>query len=122
MGLQVHAVRPMLRVHNLEETISYYTRILGFRLERRAAKWCALRWGAAEIFFYTLEAAAEPLNMTGMLCFEPEDVESLWDRLRHRVQVEWELQQTEYRTLEFAIRDCNGYVLTFREEAEPDAA
>ena len=33
-----------------------------------------------------------------------------------RAGVEWELQETPYGMLEFAIRDPNGYILSFGQD------
>ena len=57
-------------------------------------------------------------SMTGVLYFNPVNVRALWERLKGRVKVEWPLEQMDYGMLEFAIRDCNGYILSFGQENE----
>ena len=79
--------------------------------------WCSVRWGKAEIMFTDNTEHPEPPHMTGLLYFNPSDVKSLWEDLKSKVTVEWELQTMFYNMVEFAIRDCNGYVLAFGQDA-----
>ena len=51
--------------------------------------------------------------MTGVLYFNAVDVRALWEQLKGSAKVEWELREMAYGMLEFAIRDCNGYILSF---------
>jgi len=125
MSAEISAVSPMLKTADLSETIRFYTNTLGFSVANRADAddgqpyWCALEWGGATVMFYSmqsLDAPPGPPAMTGVLYFNPTDVKALWDRLRDRATVEWELQEMPYGMLEFAIRDCNGYILSFGQE------
>ncbi len=128
MALDMSSVTPMLKVKNLEETITFYTRTLGFTVENRMdadngkPTWCSLRWGGARVMFYTMDDLDSPPGlpaMTGVLYFNPRDVRAMWAYLRERAPIEWELQQMPYGMLEFAIRDCDGYILSFGQENEP---
>jgi len=59
---------------------------------------------------------AKNLHYAGMLYFYPRDVGALWDHLKDQGPVEWKLPETDYGILEFAIRDCNGYTLSFGQD------
>ncbi len=52
---------------------------------------------------------------TGALCMFPESVEQLADELRDKVSFAWGVEETDYDTREFAIRDPDGYLLVFAE-------
>jgi len=122
---------PMLKAENLEETIAFYTRTLGFAVESTMdddngkPNWVSLKWGEAALMFFSLDAvddlAARP-TMTGVLYFNPTDVAALWNELKDKAHVEWELQLMPYGMREFAIRDCNGYILTFGQDVTDKAA
>jgi len=56
--------------------------------------------------------------MTGVLYFYPKDVRALWDQVKDKAPVEWELCEMDYGMLEFAIRDCNGYTLSFGQDMD----
>ncbi len=118
MALEMLALTPMLQAKDLDETIAFYTGTLGFRVDKRMdQKWCALSWNDARVMFYRgLEHSPEKPVMTGVLYFNPKDVKVLWTELKDKAPVEWELQAMDYGMLEFAIRDCNGYTLSFGQE------
>ena len=128
MAIEMSAVTPMLKTKNLEETIAFYTGTLGFTLENQRndgengkISWCALRCGGASVMFYSMEsldAPPGPPAMTGVLYFNPKNVRALWSQLKDRTAVEWELQEMDYGMLEFAIHDCNGYILSFGQPVE----
>lgn len=118
MSLDISRVTPMLQVRNLDETIEFYTTTLDFELGERAGGWCHLEWGGAEVMFYEMDAPDNQPSMTGVLYFNPKDVKALWEHLKDRVTVEWGLQKMEYGMVEFAIRDCNSYILSFGQEAD----
>jgi uncharacterized glyoxalase superfamily protein PhnB len=54
--------------------------------------------------------------MTGSLYFKSEAVDEIWQCLKDKAQVEYPLENFEYGMREFAIRDCNGYLLQFGQE------
>jgi uncharacterized glyoxalase superfamily protein PhnB len=117
LAFEMWAVTPMLQAKSLEETIAFYTKTLGFTVDRRVGHWCALSWGGARVMFYSgLEHTPDTPAMTGVLYFNPKDVKALWEEVKGKAPVEWELQVMDYGMLEFAIRDCNGYVLSFGQE------
>lgn len=118
MSLEISRVTPMLQVKSLDETIEFYTHTLNFALGERAGGWCYLEWGGAAVMFYEMDGQDNQPRMTGVLYFNPADVKALWEHLKERVDVEWGLQTMEYGMVEFAIRDCNGYILSFGQEAD----
>lgn len=108
---------PMLKANNLDQTIAFYTGILGFTLQNRMDHWCALASGKAEVMFYDHnDHESGPAKMSGVLYFNPTDVKALWEDLKDRTEVEWKLQTMFYNMVEFAIRDCNGYTLSFAQD------
>ena len=110
------AVTPMLKVNDLAETIEFYTGMLGFKVENRWKGWCMLRCEGGALMFYDkvgLDSPPGAPSMTGVLYFNPTDVRALWEQLKGTTKVEWELREMAYGMLEFAIRDCNGYILSF---------
>ncbi len=110
---------PLLRVHDLDQTIAFYTRILGFELCWREGDTATLKHCHARLMFSTGENLGPGPTLSGTLYFYPEDVEALWSELRSKVQVEWPLETMGYGTREFGIRDCNGYCLAFAKVLEP---
>jgi len=110
----------MLKTKDLQETIRFYTTHLGFEVVSsypgEKPTWCSLKRGSLSLMFYSMDAPKGPPTMTGVLYFYPKDVRALWAQLKDIVGVEWELQEMDYGMLEFAIRDCNGYTLSFGQD------
>ncbi|MEM9165087.1 MAG: bleomycin resistance family protein, partial [Cyanobacteria bacterium P01_F01_bin.4] len=57
-------------------------------------------------------------TLTGQLYCYPPDVDALWDELKDKVEIAWPIDNMIYGMREFAIRDCNGYVITFGQDIE----
>lgn len=113
---------PLLRVRDLDETLGFYQDHLSFRLCWREGDTASVQCGRVGLMFSTgANLGAEP-GLSGTLYFYPDDVEELWKRVRDGVTVEWPLEEMEYGTLEFGIRDCNGYILAFAKVLSPDQA
>ncbi|MEM7372363.1 MAG: VOC family protein [Bacteroidota bacterium] len=111
---------PMLESGDLKVSLAYYRDVLGFDVsgimpDAVNPYWLALKREGAELMFTTRNDHSPHLNpvMTGVLYFYPEDVEALWEELKDKVTVEWPLQEFSYGMLEFGIRDCHGYLLSF---------
>ena len=89
--------------------------------EEGKPSWCCLQSGAATVMFYSadgLDSPPGPATMAGVRYFNPKDVRAAWAEYKDKAPVEWELQEMPYGMLEFAIRDCNGYILSFGQEME----
>ena len=126
--MQLNAISPMMEVNDLQETIDYYTTTLGFELQGTwpddaPARWAALRAGQVTLMFITRdEPGANPPTLTGQLYCYPPDVNALWDELKDNAAIAWPIDNMGYGMREFAIRDCNGYVLTFGQDIEEISA
>ena len=58
-------------------------------------------------------------TLTGSLYLKTDQVNTLWEKLKDRCQVEYPLEDFEYGMREFAIRDNSGYLLQFGQERHP---
>ena len=123
MRVPIDLLAPLLKANDIQETIRFYTDNLGFTLAQSAGlpgrpTWCSLKHGHICLMFSSLDAPAGDPHMTGVLYFYPQNVRALWEQLKGAVAVEWELRETDYGMLEFAIRDCNGYTLSFGQDID----
>lgn len=118
--MTIKRLTPILWTENIEETISFYTKILGFtcREQNQEWQWASLYKEGIEIMI------AKPndhipyrnIGFTGSFYFEVETVETLWEELKNKTKVAYELELFEWNMKEFAIYDNNGYLLQFGEE------
>lgn len=108
---------PTLETKKLEESIAFYTKKLGFQLisvypDREHALWANLKRDNVEVIFKK-QKKESLIGLSGSLYIYPSDVEEAWNELKDSVPVERPLKVNEYGVREFAIRDCNGYLLYF---------
>jgi uncharacterized glyoxalase superfamily protein PhnB len=59
---------------------------------------------------------------TGTLYFETTGVRTLYARIKDRVEIVWPLDAMDYGSIEFGVRDPDGYMLAFSEDTEEDVA
>jgi uncharacterized glyoxalase superfamily protein PhnB len=116
-------VMPVLRVAVLQEAVDWYTQILGFQVLWRSpmdggGENCLLQMGDVELMLSTGAHLGGPPALTGTLYFNVEGVEELFARISNQVEVVWPLEDQEYGTREFGVRDSDGYVLAFAEDLE----
>lgn len=55
---------------------------------------------------------------TGSIYLYTDDMESLWIKLKDKVQIRYPLEKFDYGMWEFAIYDNNGYMIQFGQEFE----
>lgn len=114
---------PMLETEDVAGTAIYYVERLGFKQHGRfpeigAMTWASLKRDRAQVMFSVREGGARRAPVwTGAIYCHARDVGRLWEELRGNVEVERELSTNACGTLEFTIRDCNGYRLRFGESA-----
>ena len=113
-------ITPFLKTKDLAQTIRFYVDLLGFVVD---SKWpadnptdCILDNGHVHLAFST-----DPQNwygspgLSGQLWIDIDDVLALHASLVGKVPMEWGLEVYSYGRREFAIKDCNGYLLTFSQ-------
>lgn len=116
--MRLRCLVPMLRVHDLEESISFYHETLGFECVSRVQGWACLRKDGVELML-ALPNEHEPFDkpkFTGSFYFHPDDVDALWKQLKDKATVVYPIENFEYGMREFAIFDNNGYCLQFGKE------
>lgn len=115
---------PTLATANLEETIKFYTEFLGFECQAQYPQenpcWVSLCSGGVEITFNTpnSEMKFEKPILTGSIYLQVENIDEVWENLRNKVEVLYELENFSYGMREFGIKDCNGYILNIGENIE----
>lgn len=108
---------PILYTSDLPATIGFYTNFLGFTIHAGDADtgWASLRRDQVEIML-SLPNAHIPFDkaiFTGSFYINTDQVDELWDSLKERTRIVYDLQDFDYGMREFAIYDNNGYVIQF---------
>ena len=116
--MQLKGPVPILYVPDMDESIRFYTDVLGFSCANRADGWATLQCGLAEIMLSppNEHLPFEKPGFTGSLYFQAEELDALWEKLRDKVVIVYPIENFDYGMREFAIRDINGYILQFGQE------
>ncbi|MGC4099941.1 VOC family protein [Ferruginibacter sp.] len=116
------ALHPMLYTNALQETIDFYTGILGFTCAERNEEWgwASLHKDEVEIMLAKPNAHipfSQP-TFTGSFYIRTNAVDELWQSLKDKVSVVYAIDNFEWQMREFAIYDNNGYMLQFGQQIE----
>lgn len=128
--MTLKTLTPNLMVNDVEETIEFYTDVLGFTLlmtvpETGKLDWAMVKRNDVVIMFQSKKSLTSELPRLkgekpgGGLTFyiKVDRITELHEELYHNeVEIISDLESTFYDTIEFSIVDLNGYVLTFSEE------
>ncbi|MDR6920068.1 MULTISPECIES: VOC family protein [Chryseobacterium] len=116
------AVRPILWTENMDETINFYTLILGFTLQGRNDdwNWASLRKDEVQIMLSqpNEHEKSEKIGFTGSFYFNVDDVNELWEDLKTKAKICYEIETFEWEMREFGIYDNNGYILQFGQPVD----
>lgn len=128
----LQSLTPNLMVNDVEETIEYYTDILGFTLLRTVPEEGTLDWAMVkrnDVLFMFQSAKSLKSDLPRLKGEKPGGGLTFYikvdritelheDLFNNEVEIISELESTFYDTIEFSIVDVNGYVLTFSEDQE----
>lgn len=115
-------------VKNVNKTIGFYTKKLGFKQvatvpEKGKFIWGMVKSGDVTFMFQESESIEEEYpgigkcEKGGGLTFyiHVSDLDSLFIELKEKVVIFKSVHTTPYGAKEFAIEDCNGYILVFSQ-------
>ncbi|SFN02498.1 Glyoxalase/Bleomycin resistance protein/Dioxygenase superfamily protein [Chryseobacterium oleae] len=115
------ALRPILWTDSMDETIGFYTHILGFTLMGRNDEWqwASLKKDDVQIMLSQNDyEKPNGIGFTGSFYFNVDDVDDLWEDLKSKAKVCYEIETFEWEMREFAIYDNNGYLLQFGQPVD----
>ncbi|MEY8760374.1 bleomycin resistance protein [Chryseobacterium tongliaoense] len=115
-------LRPILWTENLDDTIGFYTQILGFSLLGRNDdwQWASLRKDDVQIMLSAPNEHEkfEGIGFTGSFYFNVDNADDLWEELKTKTKICYEIETFDWGMREFAIYDNNGYILQFGEPVD----
>lgn len=120
MSLQI--LRPMLWTEDLAGSVAFYTNVLGFTAVdvRDDWGWASLRKDDVWLMFArpNEHTSYDKIGFTGSFYFTTNDVDTLWQELKDKARVCYDIENFEWGMREFAVYDNNGYLLQFGQEIE----
>lgn len=114
-------LRPILRTNRFDETLQFYTNLLGFSVGGKSEDWASLHKDEIEIMVSkpNQHTSFTKPGFTGSLYFTIDDVDGLWEKLKDKVDICYAPEDFEWQMREFAIYDINGYTLQFGQRIGP---
>src|ERR1041385_1203781 len=110
-------LRPLLYTDKLQETIAFYTDILQFTLIEYNDGWGWASLNKDDVWIMLARPNEhEPFDgpkFTGSFYFTTDNADELWEHLKNKAKVCYEIENFEWGMREFAIYDNNGYLLQF---------
>ena len=119
-------VTPNLMVEDVNQTIEYYQTQLDFELmatvpEKGDLAWAMMQRDSVTLMFQQRENLLEEIPILAdqsgggalTLYIDVDNVSELHQSLQDKVEMVQTLHTTFYGRTEFAIKDCNGFVLAF---------
>ena len=118
--MELQALTPMLWVDDVKTTIDYYVNTLGFICGNYMPEW---GWAIAsrdkvKIMFAkpTEHISYDKPQFTGSFYLYTDNVDAWWKELKNKADIFYPIADFDYGMREFAIKDCNGYILQFGQE------
>lgn len=120
--MKINSLRPMMWTEHLHETVDFYVNILDFTCGELNEDWgWATLWKddiAIMLAKPNEHTKYDKIGFTGSFYFNVDEVDALWNELKDRAKVCYELETFEWGMREFAIYDNNGYLLQFGQNVE----
>lgn len=124
--MKLNALHPMLSVADINNSLEFYERALGFeRLntdkELEEWKWAHIKSGNVALM---LSQSGSPVHPEGehdfnvLFYFYPDDVEALHAKLSEAGFPVTELTVTFYGMKEFLLKDPDGHLLSFGQHSD----
>jgi uncharacterized glyoxalase superfamily protein PhnB len=117
--VRMTALVPMLQTDDMTRTRKWYEEVLGFRCVSGQDDdgWCRLERDDIAIMFMR-NAHLGPPHATATQYIYVDDVDELWSSIKDKCTAEWGPEKMPYGLTEFAIKDPNGYLLSFGQPTE----
>jgi uncharacterized glyoxalase superfamily protein PhnB len=115
--MRMTALIPMLQTNDISCTRDWYEQVLGFRcVSVQGDQWCRLERDDIAIMFMRNAHLGTP-HATATQYIYVDDVHELWNTLKEKCTAEWGPEEMPYGLIEFAVKDPNGYLLSFGQPA-----
>ena len=132
--MKLQFLSPILWTKDLEQTISFYETVLGFKKQTQYPNFVSLTRDKVELMFVLPidepEDCKDPNNkeeffpgpkLTGSIYITTEKVDELWEFVKDKAIIESDICDREYMMRDFSILDNNGYELVFGENIDTGA-
>ena len=118
--MNFHPIIPMIWTSELQETITFYIEYLDFNLGNSSEEWgwASLYNGQCELMIAkpNEHTPFDNPQFTGTFYIKTDEVDKLWEKLKNKVNICYEIDNFDWQMREFAIYDNNGYMIQFGQD------
>jgi uncharacterized glyoxalase superfamily protein PhnB len=127
--MEFKTLMPNLMVKNVGKTVEFYTDVLGFNLlqavpENAPFVFAIVNANGVTISFQEEKSIKEeypqlseyPQGGCLTLYIHVTDINELFERVKGKAKIAKEMHDTFYGSRDFAVEDCNGFILTFSQD------
>lgn len=118
--MPINELTPMMYVADVQSTIDFYVKTLGFNCDNYSVEWGWAQLSKDKVRIMLSKPNAHipftKSNFTGSFYFNTDDVDKWWNLVKDKANISYPIEDFEYGMREFAVYDCNGYVLQFGQE------
>jgi len=120
---------PNLMVRDVGKTVDFYQNVLGFNVlntvpEKEPFVFAMVNAGTIVLSFQEEKSIKEEYSQLNKftegggltLYIHVSDVHGLYEKVKGKATIAKEMHTTFYGSTDFAIEDCNGYILTFAQD------
>ena len=128
-NIKLESLTPNIMVEDVNETIKYYEKFLEFKKvmtvpEEGQLDWAMIGRDGVTLMLQKRKSIVgeypkfneQTVGGTVVFYVSVKNIEELYQTLEDQVTIYIKLHKTFYGRKEFAIEDCNGYVITFAED------
>lgn len=129
MKSKLESLSPNLISDNVNASVDFYTKHLGFKLVASVPETGTFGWAMVErdgvtFMFQSLKSLQEDMpslnidkkGSLGTFFIKMKGIEDLYESLKGNVEIALEWRVTFYGMKEFGIKDLDGYYLVFAED------
>ncbi|MFK0088671.1 VOC family protein [Pseudomonas sp. NPDC090755] len=106
----------LLHCNNLNSTRACY-QALGFTVTDTPESTLTVALEDCRLVFTEQHLWPTPVSLSGTLYLAISDVDHYFERVKDQADIAWPVQLMPYGSREFAVRDCNGYLLAFTQRS-----
>ncbi len=118
--MKFQPIVPMIWTKELNETVDFYCDILGFTCGKYSEDWgwAAIHKDDCEIMIAkpNENTPFERPYFSGTFYIKTDDVDVLWNQIKDKVKIAYEIEDFDWDMREFAIYDNNSYMIQFGQD------
>lgn len=118
--MKFQPIVPMIWTRELQETVDFYCNILGFTYGELSDEWgwAFIRKDQCELMIAqpNEHTPFERPYFSGTFYIKTDDVDQLWEQIKDKVKIAYDIEDFDWGMREFAIYDNNSYIIQFGQE------